>query len=381
MLKRLAGLTLAASLALLGSPAAAAEVTTTDPADAAAGWLARQMVDGERFESEWEGVIYFDYGLTIDTVWALTAAGAGSGNVDKAMTWLKKPAIHGDYTFSHGNAGGVAKVILAAQAHGDDPASFGGTDLPAKLLELMGDTGRFKDKGTDYHNVFKQALAVLALDRTPAGAPEKAVTFLASLQCDGGGFPLYFDTPTCTPEVDATALVLQALLATGQDDAAAKAVTWLIAQQKEAGGFGGSGSNGKENANSTGLAVVALRGAGKNTEADKGKAYLLTLQVGCSGEVANRGAFAYDGSGFDPFTANRSTAASIMGVTGVGLADLGKTPGSADLPVLKCETASPAPGAGGSLPVTGPQIWVIAAVGMLLVLGGAGTVVAARRRA
>jgi hypothetical protein len=38
--------------------------------------------------------------------------------------------------------------------------------------------------------VFSQSFAVLTLDRTAAGAPATAVTYLAAAACADGGYPL-----------------------------------------------------------------------------------------------------------------------------------------------------------------------------------------------
>ncbi|RQX27337.1 peptidase, partial [Micromonospora chalcea] len=60
----------------LTTPAVAApdRAALTRP-EAAAGWLARQLVDGERFEAVFDGVAYPDQGLTLDAVFAFAAAG------------------------------------------------------------------------------------------------------------------------------------------------------------------------------------------------------------------------------------------------------------------------------------------------------------------
>lgn len=380
MMKRFAALVLAVSLTMLASPAAAAPVTA-DRADAAAGWLARQLTDGERFEAEFGGVKYPDQGLTIDAVLAFAAAGVASEHADKAIAWLKQPAVLSGYA-GDGNkesyAGAHAKLLLAALVQGENPADFGGVDLPARLLALQSASGRFVDKSEygDYHNAFKQALAILALDRLPAGAPAQTVEYLAGTQCDDGGFPLYFDKPACESDLDATAVVVQALRAGGATGAADEGLAWLISQQKNNGGFGGTGSAGEPNANSTGLAAQALRAAGKDAEADRAVAFLLTLQVGCTGTAENQGAVAADANGFAKGTVVRATAGGILGLVGIGFADLNGTKASADVPALKCE----APGNGGGLPVTGTQTWLIVAVGLGLVLLGGGIVTVARRR-
>lgn len=348
---------IALSLALTGSPADAA-AATADPADAASGWLARQMADGERLEMDFGGgMVFVDQGLTLDAVLAFDAAGVAGDNAGKAIAWLAKPDVLAPYIGDGADtstAGAIAKMLLAALIHQKDPATFGGVDLPARLLALQADSGRFTDKGGwDSSNTFGQSLAVLALDRLPAGAPAKAVDFLAGTACGtdtdpARGFPIYFGQPSCSPDVDGTAMVVQALRAAGATDAADRGIAWLLSRQRANGSFASGGPGDPvENSNSTGLAAQALRAAGKDAAADKAVAYLRTLQVGCGGTAGERGAVAYDSNGFDPGNAQRATAQAILGLAGVGLAELDSAGTSAAAPTLEC-TVTPSRSAAAS---------------------------------
>ncbi|GAA0727269.1 terpene cyclase/mutase family protein [Dactylosporangium roseum] len=323
---------------MAAAPAAAGSPPTVDPADAAAGWLARQLVDGERFEVVFDGVAYPDQGLTVDAVFAFAAAKVAGANAGKAMTWLARPEILtgyiGDGTEAY--AGATAKLALAVQVRGGDPAAFGGVDLIGRLRGLQAPSGRFSDRSAfgDYSNAFTQSFALLTLDRTPAGAPATGATYLAGARCADGGFPLSFDQPTCVSDVDATALVVQALLAVGRPDAAAAAVTWLSSVQSGDGSF--TDSAGVPNANSTGLAAQALRVAGRPVAWLKARGFLLSLQVRCAGPAAQRGGIAYSPAGFDPSTAVRATAQAVPGLTGAGLATLTAAGSRPAAPVLAC---------------------------------------------
>ncbi|MBB5872560.1 LPXTG-motif cell wall-anchored protein [Allocatelliglobosispora scoriae] len=402
---RLAAVAAVAVLAFAGAaPAQAAPPTTDQPAAAAGGWLARQLVDGERFESDFGGgLVYPDQGLTLDAVLAFAAAGVAGDNADKALAWLADAdtlaGYIGDGT-DESYAGAHAKLMLAVQVQGKNPASFGGVDLDSRLRALMAASGRFVDKSAygDYSNGFSQALAVLALDRTAAGVPAAAVTYLAGTQCADGGFPLYLEQPTCASDVDSTGMVVQALIAAGDSANATEGVEWLLTKQKADGGFGGSGPTSGENANSTGLAAQALRVAGRATAANKAVAYLTKLQVGCAGAVADRGGVAYDGTGFDAANANRATAQAILGLSGHGFAELDGAQAADAAPVLLCATASPSPsasvpaspstsgsaspvpGEGGGLPVTGQPVALLIWSGAALVGIGAVAFVVGRRR-
>lgn len=188
------------------------------------------------------------------------------------------------------NAGPLAKVLLAVLVGGRDPATFAGrsleTELRATLVTDGPDRGRF---GTT--TVLTQALAILALARTDDGVPVSAVEWLAGQQCPHGGFAW----GACTvanqdfADGDHTGLALQALLAADGDEAAERAVTWLLSVQ----GANGSFSSGVPNSNSTGLAGQALRAAGEVEAADRAGGYVVSLQYGDDAEETKRGAIAW----------------------------------------------------------------------------------------
>lgn len=329
---------LALSTTVFAVPAAASSPPTLNRADAAAGWLARQLVDGERFEVVFDGVAYPDQGLTIDAILAFAAAKVAGTDAAKATTWLARPEILtgyiGDGTEAY--AGATAKLALAVQVRGGNPAAFGGVNLVTRLRGLQAPSGRFSDRSAfgDYSNTFTQAFALLALDRTATGAPAAGATFLVGTRCADGGFPLYFAQPTCVSDVDATALAVQALLAVDRPADAATAVSWLLTRQAGDGSF--TDGAGVTNANSTGLAAQALHAAGRPVAWLKARGFLLGLQVRCAGAVADRGAVAYTAGGFDPATAVRATAQAVPGITGAGLATLTAAGSRPAAPVLAC---------------------------------------------
>ncbi|MFK3984421.1 peptidase [Micromonospora sp. NPDC050397] len=338
---RLFSLLLCGALAAVGAvgSSATAAPPTLQRGDAAAGWLARQMVDGERFEVSFDGLVFPDQGLTIDAVFAFAAAKVADEHAARATAWLARPEILSGYVGDgavEAYAGATAKLALAVQVRGADPATFGGVDLVARLRGLQAPSGRFSDRSAygDYSNAFSQSLALLALDRTPAGAPPVAVSFLAGSRCADGGYPLLFDQVPCVSDVDATALAVQALQATGRPIAAAAGLGWLAGVQDADGGFVNAG--GEPNANSTGLAGQALRVGGRPVAEARAKVFLLGLQIGCPGAAADRGAIAYTPAGFDPSTAVRATAQGVLGLTGAGFADLSSAGARPAAPVLAC---------------------------------------------
>jgi hypothetical protein len=365
----------------------AAAATTTDPAAAAAGWLARQLTDGDHFETEFGGIKYPDQGLTIDAVLAFTAAGVAGDSATKAVDWLAKPSVMpgylGDGTVES-YVGSTAKLAYLAEVVGEDPTSFGGVDLLDRLGDLLQPSGQYKDKTayTDYSNVFGQSLAILAMARTPGGPPASAVQFLADTQCDDGGFPVFYG-PCTTSDTDGTATAVQALLAAGETAKAAEGLAWLVAQQDAGtGGLSGTGATKGLNANSTGLAAQAFRVSAMDSQADRAVAYLKTLQVGCAGPAEHIGAIALNaldpavpGSGFQLGNAPRATAQAVLGLAGVGLADLELgddiTP---DAPTLVLSCVQPV------LAVTGASLSPIVLIGVALLVTGILLVVLVRRR-
>ncbi|MFB7382647.1 peptidase [Kitasatospora purpeofusca] len=324
---------------------ASGDATTYRPDAAAAGWLARQLVNGDHFESVFDGTAYPDQGLTIDAVLAFAAAGSADQAAARATAWLARPEILSGYLgdgTTEAYAGATAKLLLAAEVRGTAPSAFGGVDLPARLRSLLTPSGRFSDRSQwgDYSNAFGQSLALIALHRTPGGAPASAVDFLAAAQCADGGFPVAFGQATCTSDTDATALAAQALAATGRSAKAKAGLDWLTAHQNTDGGFAAAGATAS-NANSTGLATAALLPGGRFISGLKGWSSLVKLQQGCSADPAVRGAVAYDASGFNPANAARATAQAVLGLSGQGLAGLSAHGARPSAPTLAC----PAPAA------------------------------------
>ncbi|MFC5667783.1 prenyltransferase/squalene oxidase repeat-containing protein [Kitasatospora misakiensis] len=318
---------LPAATAAPAAPASGDTASATHRPDAAAaGWLARQLVDGDHFESVFDGTAYPDQGLTVDAVLAFAAARSADQAAARATAWLARPDILSGYLgdgTTEAYAGATAKLLLAAEVRGGDPAAFGGVDLPARLRSLLTPTGRFSDRSQwgDYSNAFGQSLALLALQRTPGGAPAAAADFLAAAQCADGGFPIAFGQPACAADTDATALAAQALAATGRAAKAKAGLDWLTAHQNADGGFAAAGATAS-NANSTGLAASTLLTGGRFAAGLKGWGSLVKLQQGCAADPAVRGAVAYDASGFNPANAARATAQAVLGLSGQGLAGL-----------------------------------------------------------
>lgn len=366
-----------------------------DPAAAAAAWLGSQLVDGERIVNV--EFAFDDAGLTADVVFALASAGLGADTAATATAWLRTQA--GSYTGPDLDAvfaGATAKLALVAVVMGEDPTAFGGLDLIAQLEAREQPDGRFTDESAfgDFSSTLTQALAVLALTRSPGVTPsDEAVSFLLAQQCPDGGFRSDLDASDCVGFVDSTGFAVQALASLGDRSAEISAAAgWLSATQAADGSFAsGEGAN----ANSTGLAALALALAGEDTAADAARDWLRGLQDGCADDEP--GAIRFDpADGGDP---DRATAQAIPGLTGRGLDTITIAGAGAELPVV-CPAATeddptqddPTPepedvdedaaeqpaGTGDDtgtsaeqLPETGSDPLAVAALGLLALLTGA----------
>jgi hypothetical protein len=326
----------AAAPAALAAPSAAA----VTKGQAASGWLARQMTGRSHFTTVFDGVTYPDQGLTIDAIFAFAATGTANDYAARATTWLEKPSVLSGYIgngTTESYAGATAKVALAAEVRGIKPASFGKVDLLSRLAALLTKSGRYSDHSSfgDFSNAFSQSLAILAVSRATGKVPAKAVSFLIGSECQDGGFPLYFAQKTCVSDPDATGMDVQALLAAGRPVAAQRGLRWLAKAQRADGGFAASAS-AAPNANSTGLAGEALAAGKWRHRAGLAASFLLGLQVGCSGKASERGAIAYDKTGFAASTAPDATAQGLLGVEDAGLATLSAHGAKSGAPHLGC---------------------------------------------
>ena len=373
LLRNAGAVMLAATLALSAGSAtvfAAGPPTTSDPGAAATGWIAAHVKAG------------VGPGSLADAIFAYAATGAGADAAAAALTRLES-GVDG-YILDSASAlvpGNLAKTLLAVQAAGGNPASFGGHDLEADLRGLLittpgPDLGRFGSAGNT-----EQALAILALARTSGGVPAAAVGRLVAAQCPNGDYQWDGACPGAGAEdPDTTALALQALLAGGATTAAATSTQLLLAIQGSDGSFS---SFGTANTNSTGVAGQALRAAGQTAAADAAAAFVRTLQYGCRAPAADQGAvgWAASNAGFLIF----STPQAVLTLGGPALDHLSIAGASATAPILGCPAAQPTAtlpptDLGAAAPTTGGGSFLPIALLLLLVASAGGTAVSARLR-
>lgn len=298
-----------------------------------------------------------DLAQSVDVAFALTAAGGQSAALGQVLAYLQAHAgayVHGDPTkgekLGAQYAGPTAKLALLAQLSGNDPSAFGGLDLIAELRGLMATSGpksgRFVDTSAfgDFANPLGQAFAVLALQRgTTAGAPQAALGGLTNAQCADGGFPATFDTTPCVSSVDATSLAVQALVASGADCPAARALAWLQARQSPTGAFDAgpadtAGASGPS-VSATAYATQALTATGRSTTS--ALAYLGSVQNPDGGLPASASSA----------SSELPTAQALLAFAGTSFLTLGPHPLATHAPVCVAATSAPTavgPAAGAS---------------------------------
>lgn len=170
----------------------------------------------------------------------------------------------------------TAKAAIAADALGVDPGDVGGHDLEARLRQAIVASGPGAGR-VGAATVPAQALAVLALERTSAGAPARTTAWLAAQQCPDGGF----SASTCDrADGFATGLAASALHAAGATVDRDQALDWLEAHQRADGGYPVAAAPGASDTAATGIATQALAAAGRDaTVVDDGRFLLYGLQT------------------------------------------------------------------------------------------------------
>jgi hypothetical protein len=152
------------------------------------------------------------------------------------------------------SAGDFARTILALEAAGADPRSFGGHNLVAALLNRRADNGSWVGwPGST-------AFAVIALRAAGAtGGLDHSLSWLSKAQNPDGGWG---DLPQPPSTADGTAAVMQAMPDT---DVALQGFGYLRRHQRDGGGFV-TGASGAVNSQSTAWAVQGILAVGGDPE-------------------------------------------------------------------------------------------------------------------
>jgi hypothetical protein len=262
-------------------------------AAAAARWQGSQLTMGRIHTSGFD-----DWGLTIDSAFALVADGAQPRRLHRVANAIERNYF-GHYAVFQGDvsAGAMSKSLLAARVLGKSPRHFGGHNVRRQVLRLIApatagfEAGRARDTGkTDYSNTLSQAYAVLGLARS-GGVSRRAVGYLVKQQCAKGYFRTFevigktCDASSSKSDVDATALGIQALVAAKISGTAVprhalqRATRWLVGMQRRGGGFGGGSVTRAVNSNSTGLAIQALAAVHHRGLQTRAARYVASLQI------------------------------------------------------------------------------------------------------
>ena len=295
-------LAVAAAVGLAGTALAPATYAEEAPAPArnAARWQAGELTKGV-IHNEQHG--FDDYGLTIDTLFALDAARVAP---KKRKRIIGKLRANVDSYIGDGSggtySGSIAKTLVAATITKARPRHFGGVNLVRRTRSLIDDSGadkgRLKDAGAqDFSNLIGQAYALRGLAVVGVDEPSVA-TFLRKQQCKAGYFRISYNDAKSNPklrcdtakpanrkaDLDATAIALHSMVLAhwegvdGLGKPIRRAAQWLMRQQLRNGAFR-SGTPAKPNANSTGLAGYALATADRERPARRAAVWIASRQA------------------------------------------------------------------------------------------------------
>ncbi|WP_327716806.1 terpene cyclase/mutase family protein [Streptomyces sp. NBC_00490] len=216
-----------------------------------------------------------------------------------------------------------AAVLAATAVIGTAAPAVATSPSPSPSVAIP--EGLYGGGDPTYDGVWRQSLALLALNKQGVIPAEKAEDWLVGQQCASGAFPAFrADTgKACDAKVmvdtNSTAAAVQALATTSSshEDGVRKALAWLKSVQNKDGGWGYT-AGGASDANSTSAVIGAIQAASmagtgslKTFEKDGKSPFdaLLKLALPCSRD----GAFAYQPDKKGKLTANAdATAAAVL---------------------------------------------------------------------
>ena len=203
-------------------------------------------------------------GSTADAMLAILSVGGDLAAFDQGgntpLTYLAANAA------SVVTGGDLAKLIMAATAAGENPRRLGGVDSVAKLEAMIGADGKI---GGATDTFVGHTLAVLALASAGRPIPAAAVDTIKAAQQDSGSWAWDGSTETAG-DTNTTAFAVQALIAAGEaadSDEIAAALAYYKEIHNDDGGW--PYQNPSEygiatDANSTAVVVQALVAAGQD---------------------------------------------------------------------------------------------------------------------
>ena len=327
---------LIATALVLATPVSALSppVAPSEPTLLGARWLAAQLTP----EGFVEGLFAPgpDVDATRDVAFTLAATGLEQEAFERALGWITAnieeviaPEDEPD------GAGTLGYLIMLALAADEDPRSFGGVDLIARLEATYGrfEEGLYGEADPTFDGVLRQSLALLALDAAGVAPWPEAIFWLQAQQCtavgdpaSAGGFPNYRNPATPCPapsvatysggEVDATAVALQYFARIEGVDAerTTTAAAFLRSVQSPGGGFPWYLGD-VDSPNSTALAIGGLIAAGEGDAALAATDWLVAQQLGCDSPDAGAFTSSYSDGDADQF----ATRQAVLGVAGFSL--------------------------------------------------------------
>ena len=260
------------------SPAARAREATphaisaasTKALAAASAWLrSQQGKDGGFLGSSSEP----DPGLTTDAALALSAAEMADPEASAALAAAIAYLDANGADYAALGAGQAAKLAMAAIAGGRDPRQFAGMNLIAALQAPSSTTGASPIPGIFGDDLYDHALAILALAAAGEEIPANALVPFRDRQGADGGWAYDGSTEAGTADSNTTALVIQALAASGHDsdEMVRRGLAYLETLRVPDGrGFAFQAADPPQaDANSTALVLQALLAAGEDPATTK----------------------------------------------------------------------------------------------------------------
>jgi hypothetical protein len=222
-------------------------------------WLTAQQLENGAFAG-FSGEA--DAGTTVDAVIALVAArnqGIDTSDaIDAAMAYLASEDVA--LVYEQIGVGQAAKLVLAIVATGGDPTDFVGNN-PLAIVE----NGQDSEIGIYGAGIYDHAYALIALAVTGSDVPETAITALESTQLDLGGWAFDASTDALAADSNTTAMVIQALVATGNENHSMVqgGLEYLLTVLDDEGGAGYQ-PGAEADANSTALVAQAQMAVGND---------------------------------------------------------------------------------------------------------------------
>ncbi|MGA7669852.1 MAG: prenyltransferase/squalene oxidase repeat-containing protein [Nitrolancea sp.] len=272
-------------LPLVGVAPSASAANDTEITQAVNWLTSQQQADG--------GYVGFggntDPGTTADVALSLAAAGVDPDTVSNGGPSMIDYLQSQTATYAT-TVGGAAKLILAAVASGDDPRDFGGQNLVQVIL-----SHRNQSSGLFDPQLYVHAYAMIALSAANQTIPESAVTALEKHQAQNGGWAFDGSDDPAQTDSNTTAVAVEALVASSHlnSDSVDNGMSYLDGLRDDNGLYASQQTAGTPlvgDANSTALVIQALLASGQSPDSAAVTAAVTGLETLRNTDT---GAFAY----------------------------------------------------------------------------------------